>query len=589
MDLDSISDLINKHFDSQTADNIRSWLQDSFPEEVRKEIVLRLKSNPESLVDSFYKNLSFGTGGLRGIVGIGTNRINVFNIRRATRALVKYLETVPFQDTATRHKVIIGYDTRVDSALFAEEAAAVLSGSGIDVLLFEKPRPVAMVSFGVIREKCSLGIMITASHNPPEYNGYKVYMNTGGQVVAPDDARIIEEFNRIRLGAETLKKQNDLIKYAGEQFDRAYIETVSRLQFYPKDNQEEGESLRIIYSPLHGAGLEIIPDLLDRWGFPNLELVEEQAVQDGRFPTVRSPNPEEKDALVLGIRKLHISQADIFLATDPDADRLGVVLRDEKDVVILDGNQIGVLLARHIFGSMSAKIKLNNHYKLVTTLVTGSLLKKIAERYGAGCVDVPTGFKYIGEKMALWEGTETIYVFGAEESYGYLYGDYAKDKDAAGAAALIAELALQAKLQSKTLLDFLFDIYNEYGFYVSKTVSKTFSGKIGEEKIKSLMDSIRAFGRNEKKLGSRKIVRFEDYLSGDFDYKLDIVRFFTEDGCRIICRPSGTETKIKFYFELSQRYDDSVSDSMVNRDRLKQTEIVLEAFIEEVSLAWKLD
>lgn len=588
MDIDEINDILADNFDMLTADNIKSWLFGNFPDQVKQEILSRLKKDPASLTDAFYRNLTFGTGGMRGIVGIGTNRINVFNIRKATQVLVNSLITRQIPGNSLRHKVIVGYDTRAQSQAFAWETAAVLSSSGIEVLLFDKPRPVAMVSFGVIREHCSLGIMITASHNPPEYNGYKVYMETGGQVISPFDKKIIEEFNCVKF-VDVPKNNPSLIRNLGEDMDKAYLETVDKLRLYGDDDLALGNSLSVIYSSLHGTGMDIVPRLLKDWGFSGLEIVKEQAPDQGLFHTIGSPNPEEKEALLMGIEVLKKNQGDLFLATDPDADRLGVVILDKGEVVIFNGNQIACLLAHHILGALAKNIRLNDNYKLVKTIVTTELLKNIAQKYGADVVDVPTGFKYVGEKMALWEGTETVYVFGAEESYGYLYGTYAKDKDAAAAAALIAEAALQAKNRKKTLLDVLYEIYNEHGFYACKTVSKTFEGKAGDKKIKDLMTVFRQYGEDKKNIGGKKVLLFEDYSTGKFTYAVNVLRFFTEDGCRVVCRPSGTEPKMKFYFELCRKYDKNIADSALSRERMIQVEAELDDFIKQTFSTWNFN
>ncbi|WP_213357858.1 phospho-sugar mutase [Chlamydiifrater phoenicopteri] len=577
-----------------TQKNVIDWLEGEFPKEVKDQIITLLKTNPKLLEDSFGKQLVFGTGGLRSIVGIGSNRMNLFNVRKATQGLCNYLKKQPHASTPL---VLIGFDSRNNSKEFAEEVARVLLANEVKVALFRNPRPVALISFGVRSKGCAAGVMITASHNPPEYNGYKVYMKTGGQVVAPVDTEIMDEVNRLTgkgdiiVSSLTGDELYESIELIDTELDDAYLETVRSLQLHPEDNSSSGHVLRIIYSNLHGSGVPIVPKILDSWGF-SCHLVEKQKVLDGNFPTVKTPNPEEPSALSMGLEEMRLNSADLFFATDPDADRLGVACMWRGEPFIFNGNAIACLLAEHILRGQSQP--LNSSYKLVKSLVTTEMLAEIAKHYNVDIVNVRTGFKYIGEKIELWSATENHYLFGAEESYGYLYGSHVRDKDAPVAGATFSELTLQEKLRDRTPVDLLLSLYERYGYFINKTLSVDFSGQQGQKKMLETLKSLRSQGASRTSLGGKIVRSFEDFLleegknvlSGErYPLKIgkaDILRYQLLDGSWVVFRPSGTEPKMKVYFEIIVRYSSKASsiDEMLSRKLAAKKE--LEAFVDLV-------
>jgi phosphomannomutase len=545
--------------DSQTEKNIEKWLEGAYDTESKNEIKKLQRENPQELINAFYKTLHFGTGGLRGIMGVGTNRINLYTIRAATQGLSHYiLKQAPLEE---RKKVLIGFDCRHNSKEFAQEAARVLAANGIEVYLYKTMRPVANISFGLRYCHCIAAIMITASHNPAQYNGYKVYWSYGGQVLPPHDLGIIEEVNRI-TEIESVKiapLANPLIHEVEEEIDRAYLDTIRKVQIHPEENAVHGKKLKVIYTNLHGSGLTMVPQALQDWGFTNLSLVEEQAAPDGHFPTVKSPNPEDAAALALGVQKLNAEEGDILLATDPDADRLAVVVMHQGRPIFCDGQQIACLLLEHVCFSLKKQGRMPPKPACIKTIVTSELFSKIATRYGVACFNVLTGFKYIGEKIHRWETEKSDYQFlmGAEESYGYLIGTHARDKDAIVAAACICEAALQMKLLNKTLIDLLDEIYLANGVFREKLISLHFEGKEGGEKMERIMETLRR--SPPQSLGKYSITHFEDYWnkksldmrSGQENPLLlprsNVLRFSLTDHTTIAIRPSGTEPKIKIY------------------------------------------
>lgn len=550
----------NNLFDSATKRNIDLWLTGNFDSDTKRKVKELLNSNPQEAADAFYTNLSFGTGGLRGVMGVGTNRMNAYTVRAASQGLANYInnQTKPGEHPS----ILIGYDSRQHSRYFAEEAAKTFAGNHIKVYLFKELRPVPLVSFGCRYKKCSAAVMITASHNPPEYNGYKVYWSDGAQILPPHDQGIIDEVNKITAldQVKTSPLNDPLIVLIDDEVDRAYLETIKKLENYPQVNANEGKQLAIVYSNLHGTGITMVPEALAEWGFTNVRFVDKQKVLDGHFPTVKYPNPEEHSALKLGIDTLIETNADILMATDPDCDRVGVVVSHKGGIVFLTGNQVACILLDHLCKALVDQNRMPKKPAVVKTIVTTELFKVIAEAYQVACLDVLTGFKYIAEKIRQWEEDPNGYtfIFGGEESYGYLLGTHSRDKDAVISCCLIAEAALQAKKEGKTLYDRLQEIYKKYGVYIEKLVSVDFEeSKEGREKMKKAMVNL----RNEapRQILGTPIESVEDYQSGiktDLATgktekltlpKSNVLRYHLKDNTQIVVRPSGTEPKIKLY------------------------------------------
>lgn len=564
-------DLSSFSFDPVTQKNLTSWLQGEYSESVKKEIYQALEQAPEKITDAFYKEIDFGTGGLRGKVGWGTNRMNEYTIRKATYGLAQYVLTFPPSQQKKKHRILIGYDSRTHSRFFAEQTAQVLAACNIEVLLFRHLRPTPLVSFGCRFQVCDAAIMITASHNPPDYNGYKVYWNDGAQVLPPHDIGIIDQVQKVQnpTSIPMSPLSSSLITEVEEEIDLAYLKTLFSLQTTPELNKTHGKKLHVVYTPLHGTGGTIVPRALKEWGFTQISLVKEQFEPDGSFPTVSYPNPEEKAALQLGIDLLEKLQGDLLIANDPDADRTGLVVMDHQKPYILSGNQILSLCAHHLLKELEQSNKLPQNGALIKTIVSTELFQKIAEHYHISCFNVLTGFKYIGEKIREWENPACPdpyqYIYGGEESYGYLSGSFCRDKDGANSATLICEAALAAKLQNKTLIDVLYDLYKAFGIFREGLASITFEeGKKGHEKITKIMDQLR---KNPPKqfLGVRvKII--EDYLtriSENLETKekkslllpqSDVLLFWLEDETKLVVRPSGTEPKAKIYGGIFQKY-----------------------------------
>jgi phosphomannomutase len=561
----------DKVIDPQTQKSIDSWLEGDYDAETKESIRQLQQENPQEIIDAFYKTLSFGTGGMRGKMGVGTNRMNFYTIRAATQGLANYLLLQPIRYHSP-HRVCIAFDCRHNSHAFALEAAKVLAANGIEVFIYRELRPVASVSFGVLHLKCNAGIMITASHNPPEYNGYKVYWSYGGQVLPPQDEEITQQVNSI-TSLNMVKVgtfPHTLIHEIGEETDKAYLQAIHPCQLHLGDNQTHGQRLKIVYTSLHGAGITMIPPTLREWGFTHLNLVQAQAKPDGNFPTVKTPNPEEHEALSLGIKELLATQSDLLIGTDPDTDRLGVVALYQNKPFFFDGNQVACLLLEHLCHSLRQTHQMPPKAMCIKTIVTTELLSKIANHYRIGCLDVLTGFKYVGEKIHQWEEEKKAdvvahhFLLGAEESYGYLIGTHVRDKDAVVAAACICEAALQMKLQGKTLVDLLHEIYMTYGVYREKLLSLTYEGKKGAEKIESMMTFLR---KNPLlRIEHQNVSRIEDYAKRTIFYPesghikplllpvSDVLRFWLEDGTKIVVRPSGTEPKIKLYCGVLEKH-----------------------------------
>ncbi|MBF5059762.1 phospho-sugar mutase [Candidatus Neptunochlamydia vexilliferae] len=520
------------------------WLKAPYDEETQKEVQALLEGDPAALIDAFYTTVAFGTGGMRAVMGAGTNRLNKYTIRNATQGLANYI----LSQKVAHPKVFISYDSRINSRLFAEETARVLAGNGIEVFITKELRPTPFVSFGCRYHGCTAAVMITASHNPPEYNGYKVYWSDGAQVVPPHDKGIMAEVDKIKHPDQIklVPFGHSLIHQEGKDDDEAYYAALMPLQNHPETNQKEGNTLKIIYSPLHGCGITTAPEGLKRWGFTNISHVEAQKVPDSTFPTAHSPNPEQEEALHLGIDQLVKEEGDLFIATDPDADRMGVVALHEGKPVILSGNQIASLCLHYLCTTKS----LPKNSASLTTIVTTELFKSIAESFNVTHFEVLTGFKYIGEKIHEWEQSGAhAFLFGAEESLGFLYGTHSRDKDATIAACLVSEMALQLKKQGKTLVDQLNELYKTYGPFLEKQLSVPFGGgQKGMETMKKLMEALRQ--NPPKEISGDKVIEVEDYLTGKTKIPLpksNVLVFRTEDQSKFIIRPSGTEPKIKIY------------------------------------------
>jgi len=521
---------------------VQEWLSDSFDKETQQEVQKLLEGDSAVVIDAFYTTVAFGTGGMRSVMGVGTNRLNRYTIRFATQGLANYI----LKQNIPHPKVFIGYDSRHHSREFAEETARVLAGNKIETFITKDLRPTPFVSFGCRHHGCTAAVMITASHNPPEYNGYKVYWSDGAQVVPPHDVGIMAEVEKVTHpnAVELAPFKDSLIHEVGKEDDEAYFEALTPLQNHPEANQKEGNSLHIIYSPLHGCGSTTLPEALKRWGFTNLSFVEAQKLPDGDFPAAHSPNPEQKETLQLGIDQLLAEKGDIFIATDPDADRMGVVVRHQEKSIILNGNQIASLCLYYLCNTKS----LPENSAAVTTIVTTELFRLIAESYKVTPFEVLTGFKYIGEKIHEWEQThDHCFLFGAEESLGFLYGTHSRDKDATIAACLLAEMTLQLKKKGKTLIDLLNEIYKKYGPFLEAQLSIPFGGgKDGMEKMKTVMEALRRSPPNE--INKQQVIEVTDYLSDHTALpKSNVLLFRVDDHSKFVIRPSGTEPKIKIY------------------------------------------
>lgn len=566
----------NATLDPATLKNVNAWLDGHYDSYTKAEIRNMMNENPKELTDAFYTKLSFGTGGLRGIMGVGSNRMNIYTVAAATQGLANYLNKQPAPSGT--HSVIIGYDSRNHSREFAEVAAKVLAGNGIKALFYFEIRPVPLVSFGCRYKKCSAGIMITASHNPPEYNGYKVYWSDGGQVLPPHDTQIIQEVDKIT--DPSMVKQvpdlgNPLIEIIGTEIDDVYVQDTSTLQLYPNDNQEHGKELKIVYTSLHGTGITLMPRELTAWGFTSVSYVEKQIIPDGDFPTTPFPNPEEKAALQMGIDLLTETDRDLLIATDPDADRVGVAVMHKGEVQLLNGNQVASLCANHICEALTRQNKMPAKAAFIKTIVTTELFKAICDTYGKPCFNVLTGFKYIAQKIQEWE-TEPNgyqYIFGGEESYGYLFGTFTRDKDAITSSALICEMALHAKLRGKTLIDLLHDLFRKYGVYEENLISVNFDdSKEGKEQMTANMAKLRQ--SPPTKINGVDVISIEDYQTSIKSFlkanktetltlpKSNVLLFWLADESKVMVRPSGTEPKIKLYCGVIQKNFASVPEAI---------------------------
>jgi phosphoglucomutase len=566
----------NQNLLSEVKNKANKWLEGNFDPETKTQVKQLIENNEAELIESFYRDLEFGTGGLRGIMGVGTNRMNIYTVGMATQGLSNYINA-NFK-SLPEIKVAIAHDCRNNSRLFAETAAKIFTANGFKVYLFESLRPTPELSFAIRQFACQSGVVITASHNPKEYNGYKAYWDDGGQVVAPHDKNIITEVQKIS-SIDEIKFDGplDKIETLGKDFDAIYTEMIKGLSLSP-DIIQKHKDLKMVYTPIHGTGVQLVPMALKKIGFTSVYNVPEQDVVDGNFPTVHSPNPEETAALKMAIEKAERVDAEIVMATDPDADRVGVAVKDNTGkFIILNGNQTAALITNYLLLKWKEKNKLSGNEYIVKTIVTSELLVDIAKKYNVQYFDVLTGFKWIASVIKKYEGKKT-FIGGGEESYGYLVGDSVRDKDAVSACALIAETAAWAKEQGKTLFEQLLEIYKEFGLYLEDLVSVVKKGKDGAEEIQKMMADFR--NNPPLSLNGSKIVKIADYeLQKMFDVesgteeaidlpKSNVLQFFTNDGSKVSVRPSGTEPKIKFYFGVKGDLN-SKSDYMTIRTNLE--------------------
>ena len=548
----------NAQLIAQCEAKAEQWLAPEFDEQTRKEVKELMENTDKTgLIDAFYKDLEFGTGGLRGIMGAGSNRMNIYTVGMATQGLANYLKknfaTLPLI------KVAVCHDCRNNSRLFAETVANIFSANGIKVYLFDDMRPTPECSFAIRHFGCQSGVNITASHNPREYNGYKAYWEDGAQVLAPHDKGIIDEVNKVKVADVKFKGNPELIEIIGEEIDKIYLDKVKTISIDPAVI-ERHKDLKIVYTPLHGTGMMLIPQSLKLWGFENVHCVKEQMERSGDFPTVVSPNPENGEALTLALRDAKAIDADIVMASDPDADRVGMACKNDKgEWVLINGNQTCMLFLYYIITNRIKTGKMKPNDFIVKTIVTTEVIKKIADKNNIEMRDCYTGFKWIANEIRKSEGKQK-YIGGGEESYGFMAEDFVRDKDAVSACSLLAEICAYAKDQGKTLYELLMDIYMEYGFSHEFTINVVKPGKSGADEIKAMMENFRT--NPPKEIAGSKVVISKDFQSleqtdaNGVVTKLDmpetsnVLQWFCEDGTKVSVRPSGTEPKIKFYLEL---------------------------------------
>lgn len=538
--------------DVNACNNADRWLNGCIDEIAKQEILRMREENPEEFNDAFYRTLEFGTGGLRGIMGLGTNRMNFITVSMTTQGFCNYIKQ---KKTQGEVRCVISHDSRNNSRNFALTTARVMAANGFKVFLFEDMRPTPELSFAVRELKADAGVMITASHNPKEYNGYKAYWNDGAQLTAPDDELVIEQVNQITDISQVKTQQGDEnITIIGKDIDQVYIDRVKSLSL---DNGyiSRNKGLKIVYTPLHGTGIKLIPQALKAYGFDNVSIVEPQAVADGNFPTCVSPNPEEPAALELGLQQAQRENADILLATDPDADREALAVKKKNgEWILLNGNQTASLFTYYLLKRWSEEGRLTGNQYIIKTIVTTELVRKIAESFNVECYDTLTGFKHIAAKIKSMEGKKE-YIGGGEESFGYLIGDFVRDKDSVSGCCILAEMAAYASDKGQTLYDMLLDIYAQYGFYQEKQVSIVRKGQSGAEEIKAMMTTFRT--NPHTSLAGEKVERIADYLECEKTGlpSSNVLQYFLSDGSKVSVRPSGTEPKIKFYFSICSKFE----------------------------------
>ena len=560
----------------------KAWLSPSFDEQTRNDVQAML-DNPDKtqLIESFYKDLEFGTGGLRGIMGPGTNRMNIYVVGMATQGFANYLKK-NFKDRE-QISVVVCHDCRNNSRLYAETVANIFSANGIKAYIFDDLRPTPECSFAIRYLKAQAGVNITASHNPREYNGYKAYWEDGAQVLAPHDKGIIDEVNKVTIDDVKFQPNKDLIQIIGEDIDEPYLRQIRTISI-DREVIRRQHDLKIVYTPLHGAGRVMIPRSLAYWGFDNVHCVPEQMIKDGNFPTVDRPNPEFAEALTLGLRDAKKLDADILMASDPDADRVGMACKNDKgEWVLINGNQTCLIFLWYIITNRKAKGLLKPTDFIVKTIVTTEVIRKIAEKQNIEMRDCYTGFKWIAREIALSEGKQQ-YIGGGEESYGFLAEDFVRDKDAVSACSLLAEICAYAKDQGKTLYDILMGIYLEYGFSKEFTVNVERPGKSGAEEIQKMMSDFRA--NPPKELGGSKVVLWKDYKTlkaTSVDGKVtdlnmpepsNVLQWFCDDDTKVSVRPSGTEPKIKFYIEVKDIMTDASQYEELDKKGMKKIEAI---------------
>ena len=548
----------NAELIAQCEAKAKQWLAPEFDEETKKAIEKMLDDKDKTnLVEAFYKDLEFGTGGLRGIMGAGSNRMNIYTVGMATQGLANYLKK-NFSDKP-QISVVVCHDCRNNSRLFAETVANIFSANNIKVYLFDDMRPTPECSFAIRHFKCQSGVNITASHNPKEYNGYKAYWEDGAQVLAPHDKGIIDEVEKVKVSDVKFNGNKSLIQIIGEEVDKVYLDMVKTISIDPEVIKRQ-KDLKIVYTPLHGTGMKLIPRSLKLWGFDNVHCVEEQMVRSGNFPTVVSPNPENGEALTLALRDAKAIDADIVMASDPDADRVGMACKNDKgEWVLINGNQTCLLFLYYIITNRIKTGKMQPNDFIVKTIVTTEVIKKIADKNHIEMRDCYTGFKWIANEIRKSEGKQK-YIGGGEESYGFMAQDFVRDKDAVSACSLLAEICAYAKDQGKTLYELLLDIYLEYGFSKEFTINVVKPGKSGADEIKAMMENYR--NNSPKEIAGSKVVCTKDFKTLqqrdengvvtplDMPEPSNVLQWFCADGTKVSVRPSGTEPKIKFYLEV---------------------------------------
>ena len=543
--------------EQQVLAKAQKWLDGNYDAETKKQVKYLMDNDMKELVESFYKDLEFGTGGLRGVMGVGTNRMNIYTVGAATQGLSNYLKR---NFAGEEIRVVVGHDSRNNSRMFAERVADIFASNGFTVFLFDALRPTPELSFAIRELKCQSGVVVTASHNPKEYNGYKAYWCDGSQVTAPHDKNIIDEVEKITEVDQVLTGRNPQNIHAlGKDFDELYLNKIYELSLSP-ESVKRFHDMKIVYSPMHGAGVRLVPESLKRFGFTNVQLVPEQAVIDGNFPTVESPNPEERKTMSMAIDLAKKVKADLVLATDPDSDRIGVAMPDENgEYVLLNGNQTLVLLMTYQLTRWAELGRLNGHQYVIKTIVTTEMVDAVADYFKVKCYECLTGFKYIAKIIRGHEGTDMQYIGGGEESFGYLAGDYVRDKAGVSACSLAAEAAAWVRdTMGISLYEWLKQLYVKYGFYQEGLVSVVRTGKEGAELIQRMMVDYRAnppkeiLGSLVVKINDIQTLESFDVRTGKKTHleqdKSNVLQWYTEDGTRVCVRPSGTEPKIKFYF-----------------------------------------
>ena len=572
----------NAELIAQCEAKAKQWLSPSFDEKTRQE-VQDLLDNPDktNLIEAFYRNLEFGTGGLRGIMGAGTNRMNMYIVGMATQGFANYLKKC-YKDRKEISAVVC-HDCRNNSRLFAETVANIFSANGIKAYIFDDLRPTPECSYAIRYLKAQAGVNLTASHNPREYNGYKAYWEDGAQVIAPHDKGIIDEVNKVTIDDVKFTPNPELIQIIGEDIDEPYLRQIRTISIDPEVIRRQHD-LKIVYTPLHGAGRVMIPRSLAYWGFDNVHCVPEQMIKDGNFPTVDRPNPEFAEALTLGLRDAKALDADILMASDPDADRVGMACKNDKgEWVLINGNQTCMIFLWYIIANRKATGKLKPTDFIVKTIVTTELIKKIADKQGVEMRDCYTGFKWIAREILLSEGKQQ-YIGGGEESYGFLAEDFVRDKDAVSACSLLAEICADAKDKGKTLYDILMDIYKEYGFSKEFTINVERPGKSGAEEIQNMMTNFRA--NPPKELGGSRVVLWKDYktlqatdaegntTALNMPETSNVLQWFCDDDTKVSVRPSGTEPKIKFYIEVKGTMNDASQYEQLDREGAAKVEAI---------------